>query len=711
MKKRKTIGIMINCLNGSYLTYFWLMIKKAAEKLDCNLIVYEGRAINYYTQSDKKHTIIYGFIDKKRVDGLIMTSALTDNLNDRECMQFLERFKGIPLISIGKVIPGFTSILVDNKKGMKSLIKHLVEDHGYKKILFVTGPKNNFEAIERYQAYLEVLEENGIDVDENIIFEGDFNSQTGCEIMEKIIHKGIEYDAAVFSNDDMALGALKAVNDLSKVYNFDISKKNVICGFDDTLNSKLTEPSLTTVSQPLEELCLGALKTLLEKIDGKTTENILTYPAVLVKRQSCGCKGQSALDEISNKYLRLVPEAIFHTQSQTYILNDLYDKITRTLKKSGWRTCLIATYFEGTITYNDSLLLKKSFNVPEKSELLYVYYNNERIEIKDSDRYFNTKDIVPERYLPKDRRFIYLVNPLYFDKDNFGFICLEIVNDDLVEYESFRGFVSNMLKGALLMQEKEKMENVLLESERLSSLGQLVGGISHNLMSPIMSISGVQVAMESLINEYEESLLDSEVTKEDYIEILDEMEMWSNRLREFNSYMSKVIGTIKSQAVELNSDITNEFTIEELLDRIKFILSNNTRLDKCILNIEIDISIKTKISGDITSLIKIIDNLLVNGVESYKEKDENAYRIDMKIYSDGNSVIFKLRDYGSGISDDIKDKIFKHMLTSKGKNGTGLSLFLSYSTIKGRFGGEMWFEEVEGRGVELYISIPVKKIK
>ena len=154
MKKRKTIGLIINCLDGNYLTYFWLMLKKAAEKFDCNLIIYEGRVFGDPLNHIKKHTIVYGFIDKKRIDGLILTSAVTDSMNDKDADNFLNRFKDIPLVSIGKVIPEATSIIADNKAGMKSLVKHLVEDHNYKKIMFVTGPKNNCEAVERYKAYL-----------------------------------------------------------------------------------------------------------------------------------------------------------------------------------------------------------------------------------------------------------------------------------------------------------------------------------------------------------------------------------------------------------------------------------------------------------------------------------------------------------------------------------------------------------------------------
>lgn len=70
-------------------------------------------------------------------------------------------------------------------------------------------------------------------------------------------------------------------------------------------------------------------------------------------------------------------------------------------------------------------------------------------------------------------------------------------------------------------------------------------------------------------------------------------------------------------------------------------------------------------------------------------------------------IIIIVKDYGKGISEEIKPRIFKNMVTTKGKDGTGLSLLLSYSTIKGKFGGDIWFESKQDQGTEFYIAIPI----
>ena len=82
----------------------------------------------------------------------------------------------------------------------------------------------------------------------------------------------------------------------------------------------------------------------------------------------------------------------------------------------------------------------------------------------------------------------------------------------------------------------QRNQEVLVENERLSSLGQLIGGIAHNLKTPIMSISGYLVAMEKLADEYRDSIGNPNVTKEDFEEITKEMKEWINKSKEYMNY-------------------------------------------------------------------------------------------------------------------------------------------------------------------------------
>src|SRR5699024_10504415 len=92
-------------------------------------------------------------------------------------------------------------------------------------------------------------------------------------------------------------------------------------------------------------------------------------------------------------------------------------------------------------------------------------------------------------------------------------------------------------------------QNILMERERLASLGQLIGGIAHNLKTPIMSIAGAAEGLSDLVKEYEVSIGDPEVTIEDHHAIAKDMKDWIEKTRSYTEYMSDVITAVKGQAV------------------------------------------------------------------------------------------------------------------------------------------------------------------
>ena len=79
----------------------------------------------------------------------------------------------------------------------------------------------------------------------------------------------------------------------------------------------------------------------------------------------------------------------------------------------------------------------------------------------------------------------------------------------------------------------------------------------------------------------------------------------------------------------------------------------------------------------------------------------------MDIHRQDDNIIISVKDHGCGLSDNVKEKLFKEMITTKGKNGTGLGMYMSYSTIKANFGGNITFQSEKGRGTTFSITIPL----
>ena len=98
------------------------------------------------------------------------------------------------------------------------------------------------------------------------------------------------------------------------------------------------------------------------------------------------------------------------------------------------------------------------------------------------------------------------------------------------------------------METIKNNQDILMERERLAGLGQLIGGIAHNLKTPIMSIAGAVQGLENLIREYDESIDDPLVNSQDHHDIAKDMEEWIPKIRAHLEYMSDIITTVKGQA-------------------------------------------------------------------------------------------------------------------------------------------------------------------
>ena len=248
-------------------------------------------------------------------------------------------------------------------------------------------------------------------------------------------------------------------------------------------------------------------------------------------------------------------------------------------------------------------------------------------------------------------------------------------------------------------------QETLMEKERLASLGQLIGGIAHNLKTPIMSISGAAEGLNDLIKEYDSSIDDPEVNSQDHHDIAKDMSNWVDKIKTHTEYMSDVITAVKGQAVNLSNEQDISFTVEELIKRVNILMKHELKNSIIYLNIKMLTDEKTIINGDVNSLVQVINNMISNSIQAYDGKpDQN---IDLIIMRDKNTLIISVKDYASGMPEKVKNKLFKEMITTKGKNGTGLGLYMSYSTIRAHFNGDIQVESKEGKGTTFSILLPL----
>ncbi len=331
-----------------------------------------------------------------------------------------------------------------------------------------------------------------------------------------------------------------------------------------------------------------------------------------------------------------------------------------------------------------------------------------KVSIKDEERrYFSRED---EKFIMNSIDSIKTSDKTYsFDKtvenlDSYFHIEFSAIRDKgnfLGTLILFKDITQHMHD----MQTIKENQNMLMERERLASLGQLIGGIAHNLKTPIMSIAGAAEGLTDLTKEYESSVGDPEVTIEDHYAIAKDMYDWIDKIKNYTEYMSDVITAVKGQAVTLSEEQAVSFNLDELVKRVDILMKHELKNALITLNIKMEADPNITLKGNINSLVQVINNMISNAIQAYNGKTNEE--IDLILAQSDKNITISIKDNAGGLPKEVQEKLFKEMITTKGKNGTGLGLFMSYSTIRAHFNGNITYETTQGEGTKFNIVLPV----
>ena len=306
-------------------------------------------------------------------------------------------------------------------------------------------------------------------------------------------------------------------------------------------------------------------------------------------------------------------------------------------------------------------------------------------KIKDT-----TKTTTFELYVAKiDKYFNIEITSIFVKKEYLGILIL------------FKDITQHIRD----MQSLKDNQSMLMEQERLASLGQMIGGVAHNLKTPIMSIAGASEGLKDLVNELDGSIGNPIVTNDDFHDIAKDMREWLEKINTYTEYMSDILTAVKGQAVTLTEQNDMDFTIGELFKRVNILMKHELKQAFIYLNMQMKVDENLIINGDINSLVQVINNMISNSIQAYGGKQ--GEQIDLVAWkNDNNSLVISITDHGPGLPEKVQKKLFKEMITTKGKNGTGLGLYMSYSNIKAHFGGDITVETEAGKGTTFNIILP-----
>jgi len=283
-KKDLTVGVLSTAFGGPY--FGELLAGMARE-----LVAPGGRLVAIQTVD--AGTVAQDFADRPSFPHRVAwdhVSGFVVLLNGVS-LDFLRaaRASGLHIVVISDEPAGFDcpSILPDNAGGARAATQHLI-DHGHRRIAFV-GYLGQPDVRHRLQAYRDTMAANGLVPDQDLFFAIDDMQESGGEQAgHAMLAAGMPSTAALTGNDRNAIGLIRVLT----AAGLDLPADQAVIGFDDTEAGARLTPSLTSVSQPLEEMGALAVRMLLQLSGGaEVTNGVHTAQTSLTVRESCGCSG------------------------------------------------------------------------------------------------------------------------------------------------------------------------------------------------------------------------------------------------------------------------------------------------------------------------------------------------------------------------------------------------------------------------------------
>jgi len=273
-----TIGIIVHELSSNFITSVLAGVEKVTAEAGYDLI------ITHSSESYTKEIANAKNLFHKRVDGLIASLAFdTPDLNHFN--PYID--KGVPVMFVDRVEQdgNNTVVIIDNAKCGYQATTHLIEQ-GCKRIAHITSSLKRNVYSQRYKGYRDALFENGIPLNEKLLFVKDLSEKSGVEAALEILKMKPLPDGAFITNDFVAAVCMRTL----KEHGIKIPADIAVVGFNNDAIGKLIEPTLTTINYPGKEMGEIAARNLVNHLKGVSdmhqTNTIIVRTELIIRNSS-----------------------------------------------------------------------------------------------------------------------------------------------------------------------------------------------------------------------------------------------------------------------------------------------------------------------------------------------------------------------------------------------------------------------------------------
>lgn len=441
---RKKIAVLANGWGAEYLREVVTGAFEVARVRNMDIFTFVNftRATNDRVQNFGEYNI-FSLPDLNDFDGVIL---MANSFNMKEELDLaLKKVSecNVPVISVEYEFEGIPTINSSNYYGMYELAQHIMKVHSAQNIVYIGGPEDHLESIERLKALQDAANENGFEIKKENIIYGDWAKASAIRVLEAWqIENTIMPEAIVCANDVMAMGAV----DYCRTHGYRVPQDVIVTGYDCTDLAQNYIPSITSVSHEWAKMGKITMEALAHMIEGKKKIRIEDMKTRFICGESCGCQVKKVESEWGKYgrnpfYGRMAGFEYDSHYRHMYLavrkvedVASLYESLNQLFEKEHW--------MEGD---NFSICIEPEFFNVEKGDqnLIHEGYSDKMAVVcamKHGDarpfEFVSKREVLMRAQMEQDELQLYVVVPLASDNHIYGFSVLvrdmDIVLDNML---------------------------------------------------------------------------------------------------------------------------------------------------------------------------------------------------------------------------------------------------------------------------------------
>ncbi len=457
----KKIAVFMGDMSSEFQMDIADAIRKEAKARGIGVFVFTNAGVYggnvFYSQGEKNIIYMPYFED---YDGIIVAGDTfgVENMEE-ELTEYLKREAKCPVVCLRQRDERFSNVVVDDYAAMCTMVEHFIEHHGFKRVCFMTGKLEMYDAQRRLLAYIDTMQKHGLKVTPEMIFEGDYWRNMGDAAIEWLLQDPENWpEAIVCANDYMAISVCDALNKKG----IKIPEQICVSGYDDIEEAKCSIPPLSTIQIPCGEVGKKAVELLAELHETKEEKKDVHIVGTPVYRNSC-CS-QKEWDTESIKKLLTDKEYIkqvFFTLTAMWIAFE---------SEEDFRSLMMAAraYMSGRPYGQIYVCLCKQEDTEQEGSALQQRYSEKMVlraivqndECEFMDLTFDRRDVLPAEYLqPED---LVYVHPLHGLNKCLGYVVVKNCELSGLRYFLTRWVqdIGNSLEKQVMYEESKELREI-----------------------------------------------------------------------------------------------------------------------------------------------------------------------------------------------------------------------------------------------------------